>query len=467
MLFNSLEFLLLFLPIVLSISLLLRGSRLTFWIALASCIFYAFAGHVWFLIPMFVSATLDFWAGNKIHSSTSRSSKKFYLWLSVFCSFGLLAYFKYSGMILDSIHILLIQLGLSQHHDVLLPAFRVILPAGISFYTFQTISYVIDIYRGDGHPEKKYLTYFSFVSFFPHLVAGPLTRHNQLIPQIRNIAENGFKPLWRAGLFLFITGLAKKVLIADRIAYWIDPLIQNIGDSGAFEAWVALLGYSFQIYFDFSGYSDMAIGLGRLFQIELPMNFNSPYKAISPSDFWRRWHITLSQWLRDYLYISLGGNQCSPGRQKFNLMITMLLGGLWHGASWTFLCWGAYHGLLLFIYHQYKVIWDRQTKFRQTALTFFFITLGWVFFRSLTFEVASLWFRSLFFMNGLYSSHTWVPPYLLILIILGAFMCTKFKNSMEIEWENLTIPRCVILGTVGALCILLMNYSSKFLYFQF
>lgn len=467
MLFNSLEFLLLFLPIVLGIALLLKGNRLTFWIVTMSSVFYAFAGHIWFLIPMFVSATMDFWTGKRIESSKSSSAKKFYLWLSIFCNLGLLAYFKYSGLILDSIHSIMVLFYLSHQQDVLLPALRVILPAGISFYTFQTISYVIDIYRGEGHAEKKYLTYFSFVSFFPHLVAGPLTRHNQLIPQIQKIASHGIHPLWRAGCFLFIAGLAKKVLIADRIAFWIDPIIQNIGEAGAFEAWIALLGYSFQIYFDFSGYSDMAIGLGRLFQIELPINFNSPYKAISPSDFWRRWHITLSLWLRDYLYISLGGNQCSKERRKLNLMITMLLGGLWHGASWTFLCWGAYHGLLLLIYHQYKDFWDRQSRIVQAFSTFILVTFGWVFFRAYTFEVASLWFRSLFFMNGLFSSTTWVNPYLLLVVATAAIISSKLKNTSEIEWEGFSIRRCALLGAVGALCILLMNYSSKFLYFQF
>lgn len=467
MLFNSLEFLLLFLPIVLTIALILRGSKLTLWIVLTSSIFYAFAGHVWFLIPMFISATLDFWAGKKIYTSTSLKTKKIYLWLSIICNLGLLAYFKYSGLLLDTVHSILVHYDMSHQEDVLLPALRVILPAGISFYTFQTISYIIDIYRGHGKPEKEYFTYFSFVSFFPHLVAGPLTRHNQLIPQIRIIAENGIRPLWRAGFFLFFAGLAKKVLIADRIAYWIDPIIQNIGSTGAFEAWIALLGYSFQIYFDFSGYSDMAIGLGRLFQIELPINFNSPYKAVSPSDFWRRWHMTLSQWLRDYLYISLGGNQCSKDRQKLNLMITMLLGGLWHGASWTFLCWGGYHGLLLLLYHQYKDFWDHQSSRVQLSTTFVLITLGWVFFRSNTFEVCGMWFRSLLFMNGLHSTDTWVNPYLLSLVILAGIISLKFKNTSEIEWNALSIRRCALLGAVGALCILLMNYSSKFLYFQF
>ncbi|MEZ4820506.1 MAG: MBOAT family O-acyltransferase [Bdellovibrionota bacterium] len=209
--------------------------------------------------------------------------------------------------------------------------------------------------------KRDILRIFHLFHFFPiWLLAHSHAITN--IPQIKVIAEKGIRPRWRAGIFLFVIGLNQKVLIADRIGNMIDPIIDNMAVMGSLESWFAMFGYGMQIYFDFSGYSDMAIGLGRLMRIELPQNFDSPYKAISPSDFWKRWHITLSKWLKDYLYIPLGGNRCSPQRQKLNLMLTMMLGGLWHGASWNFLVWGIYHGLLLLIYHLYKDKWDKLPK---------------------------------------------------------------------------------------------------------
>lgn len=467
MLFNSLEFLLIFLPIVLLVGLRLKNKPLVFWIAFVSSIFYIFAGHVWFLLPMFVTSTLDFWIGEKIQNARSQKEKKIYLYLSLCGSLGLLAYFKYFGLIVDSIQSIMLMAGLSVDKKVWLSGARVMLPAGISFYTFQTLSYVIDIYRGTAKSEKNYITYLSFVSFFPHLVAGPLTRHNQLIPQIKKIAEFGISPRWRSGIFLFVFGLAKKVLVADRIGNEIDPLINIIESLGAVDAWFALIGYACQIYFDFSGYSDMAVGLGRLMQIELPVNFFSPYKAISPSDFWKRWHISLSLWLRDYLYISLGGNKCSASRQKFNLMLTMLLGGLWHGASWNFVFWGVYHGMLLLVYHQFKNQWDTMNVRIQQLVTFFSVGLGWVFFRASNLETSIQWFQSLFFFNGLIGQVTLLSPFLILIVILGVVICMFFRNTNEKNFNEFSNFSVVLIGILGTACLLLMNYSSRFLYFQF
>jgi len=466
-LFNSLEFLFIFLPIVLLVGLRLKGQPLVFWVAFVSSVFYVFAGHVWFLLPMFMTSTLDFWLGDKIQNAKTPRSRKIYLVISLCGSLGLLAYFKYFGLIVDSIQDFSVFLGMTNETTTWLPHMRVILPAGISFYTFQTLSYVIDIYRGHARAERNFTTYISFVSFFPHLVAGPLTRHNQLIPQIRHIAQFGISPLWRAGLFLFFIGLAKKVLIADRIANEIDPMISIMDTLGAFDAWTALLGYACQIYFDFSGYTDMAIGLGRLMQIELPVNFLSPYKAISPSDFWKRWHISLSQWLRDYLYISLGGNQCSAARQRMNLMITMLLGGLWHGASWNFVLWGAYHGLLLLIYHQFKQRWDAMNVKLQHMVTFLCIVLGWVFFRSANFQASIQWFESLFFIHGFFGDMVLTTPFLIFMLLGALGICFLFRNTHETDFEKWPNISVALLGAMVGICILLINYSSKFLYFQF
>ena len=264
---------------------------------------------------MLFTTTLDYFLAIKLEKTTTKAKRKAILLISLCGNLGLLFMFKYAGLF--GFHTLL-SLGL---------------PAGISFYTFQTLSYMIDVYRKDCPAERSFWKFACFVSFFPHLVAGPLTRHDQLIPQLDKIEEQGIGPQWEAGIFIFAIGLSKKVLIADRVGSLIDPLLVNIPQLTFLSGWLTVVGYAMQIYFDFSGYSDMAIGLGRLFGIELPQNFNSPYKALNPSDFWRRWHMTLSRWLKDYLYIPLGGNRCSPARTNLNLLITMGLGGFWHGAS--------------------------------------------------------------------------------------------------------------------------------------
>ncbi|MGH7345582.1 MAG: MBOAT family O-acyltransferase, partial [Candidatus Rokuibacteriota bacterium] len=302
MLFSSLEFLVLFMPAVLVVALRLRGQSLLRWIALTSVVFYAFAGHWWFILPMLLTTTVDYAVAILIERETKPRARAWLLGVSLVGNLGMLAYFKYSGLVTGTVAQGLAWLGLGGA-AASVRWFEVVLPAGISFYTFQTLSYIIDVWRGHTPAVRNFAQFAGFVGFFPHLVAGPLTRHHQLIPPLARIAETGIDPRWRAGILLFSVGLAKKVLIADRLGNLVDPLVAGPLELDASRAWLALLGYAFQIYFDFSGYSDMAIGLGRLFGIELPQNFNSPYKARSPSDFWRRWHMTLSFWLRDYLYI--------------------------------------------------------------------------------------------------------------------------------------------------------------------
>jgi len=458
-LFNSLEFLILFLPAVYGIARVLRGNPLLFWLSLASFAFYAFAGHAWFLVPMAITTTLDYYIGRRLAVTKHRRA---YLAISLVGNLGLLCYFKYSPLIARTID----QLGLSAHVG---GALHVVLPAGISFYTFQTLAYVIDIYRGGSQPERNFFKYVAFVAFFPHLVAGPLTRHDQLLPQLGVIARGGITPRLREGVYLFAIGLCKKVLIADRIANVIDPMIALLSKQGAAGAWLALVGYSLQIYFDFSGYSDMAIGLGRLFGIELPRNFNSPYQASSPSDFWRRWHITLSQWLRDYLYISLGGNRISPLRTKINLMATMVLGGLWHGANWTFALWGAYHGLLLVGYHRCQRGWDRLPLRVQQVATYLLVCIGWVFFRASSVHQMHVWFARLVGMRGLFGDHVLgqdVFP-LAGLIAIALAVAMSLRNALELDLANLRRPAVAGLAVASVFAVLFMNYSSKFLYFQF
>jgi alginate O-acetyltransferase complex protein AlgI len=462
MLFNSLEFLVLFMPVTLLIALRLRGQPLLRWISLASLIFYAFAGHWWFILPMFATIIIDYEAALVLQHARNMLVRRAALGTSLAGNLGLLAYFKYGGLFARTAVELL---GAGSGTAQTARWFDVILPAGISFYTFQTLSYVIDVWRGVAPAERNFARFLGFVSFFPHLVAGPLTRHHQLIPQLARVADSGIDPRWREGVLIFCVGLTKKVLVADRLGNMIDPLLTQTGELDAVHAWLALLGYALQIYFDFSAYSDMAIGLGRLFGIELPQNFASPYKAVSPADFWRRWHMTLSFWLRDYLYITLGGNRCSPGRQRFNLMTTMVLGGLWHGANWTFAAWGAWHGLLLVAHHTFRA-WSRPlSTTAQRNVTFLGVTVGWVFFRSQSFGQALEWFGGLAGLHGVALSAPDVR--LLILVIVSFIIVRRCPNSLEIRFDQIRPLPQVALAGATAVSLLLMNYSSKFLYFQF
>jgi alginate O-acetyltransferase complex protein AlgI len=462
-LFTSLEFLVLFLPVVLVVALRLRGQPLLRWITATSVVFYAFAGHWWFIVPMLVTTTVDYLVALGLARQTAARRRGWLLGVSLAGNLGMLAYFKYSGLLVHTAERAAEAMGLGQAS---LGWFEVVLPAGISFYTFQTLSYIIDVWRGDAPAERNFIRFAAFVSFFPHLVAGPLTRHHQLIPQLARIAERGIAARWQEGTFLFCVGLSKKVLIADRLGNLVDPLLAPMATLDLVHAWLALLGYAFQIYFDFSGYSDMAIGLGRLFGIELPQNFNSPYKAVSPRDFWRRWHMTLSFWLRDYLYISLGGNRCRPARRRFNIMATMVLGGLWHGASWTFAAWGAWHGLLL-LAHGELPWWERLGVTARRNLTFLFVTLGWVFFRAADFGRAAAWFAALAGAHGVGPAWTLDTGALLALVVVCFTIVRVCPNSLELPLGYLrALPQAgLAVATVAAL--LLMNYGSRFLYFQF
>jgi alginate O-acetyltransferase complex protein AlgI len=465
MLFNSLEFLLLFMPVTLAVAMRLRRTALLSWITLASFVFYAFAGHVWFLVPMAITMLLDFWVGRRLPDAGG-AKRKALLLLSLSGNLGLLAYFKYSALLVRTAREASLLFGIHGLPPQWESGLRVVLPAGISFYTFQTLSYVLDIYRGHAKPEKSFWAYTAFVAFFPHLVAGPLTRHSQLIPQLVEAAERRIRPQWWSAISLFSVGLCKKVLVADRIAQLSDPMIDHIRDAGMLGAWLAVLGYAMQIYFDFSGYSDMAIGLGRLFNVELPQNFDSPYKARNPSDFWRRWHITLSQWLRDYLYISLGGNRKGHTRTQINLMITMALGGLWHGANWTFMAWGVFHGLLLVVYHRAQKQWDAMPVVAQRALMFVLVLVGWVFFRAPSITSAGQWLARMAGAHGLGLHQANLAP-LAAFGLACVIICNAFDNAYERDMGRLPRPAMAALGLATAAAIVMMNYSSKFLYFQF
>lgn len=353
------------------------------WLTAASAFFYM-SWSPWFILLIVVSTSVDYFVALRLPQVESSRARKWLVALSVSVNLGILAYFKYVAFILDTTRELTHWLG----WDVPIPMAKAFLPLGISFYTFEAISYVVDVYRGRTPPVRNPLNYALYILFFPHLVAGPIVRPYEFLPQIDRPKRFDWAR-FQAGAQLFMLGLFKKSVIADNLALAVDPVFAEPGKFGSGALWLAVLGYAVQIYCDFSGYTDMALGLAHTLGFKLPNNFNAPYLATSPSDFWKRWHISLSRWLRDYLYIPLGGNRKGPTRTMVNLFITMLLGGLWHGANWTFVAWGAYHGALLAIQRLLPKALERPA-FRPLGMfvTFLAVCAGWVLFRAQTFADA-------------------------------------------------------------------------------
>jgi alginate O-acetyltransferase complex protein AlgI len=415
MLFSSYTFLLQFLPaVVLAFAAARRHSPRAGILVLAgaSLIFYA-AWRPVYLLLLIVSVAANFSLGLLMEDPLHRRSVGM---LGVALNLALLCYFKYTNFIFDSISMLT---------GTPLPFLNIVLPLGISFFTFQQIAYLVDVMRG-AKVERDVVSYTLFVSFFPHLIAGPLVHHAEMIPQFKRGRTSRSAVLAARGLAIFAAGLFKKVVIADNLAQFVSPVFAHVDAGGGVTtpwAWLATLAYTLQIYFDFSGYSDMAIGLALLFGIRLPVNFRSPYQAKSIIEFWRRWHITLSRFLRDYLYIPLGGNRLGEQRRYFNLMVTMLLGGLWHGAGWNFLIWGGLHGLYLCINHLWQALRGPGAKvttgfatLSSWTITFIAVVVAWVFFRARTAAGAWQMLGSLFGFEA--GSSAYVSPGILRLMDL-------------------------------------------------
>ncbi|PLY40761.1 membrane-bound O-acyltransferase family protein [Janthinobacterium sp. ROICE36] len=397
MLFNSFAFLFGYLPIVLAGYFLLDrwGSSANWrqapavWLALASLFFYAW-WDVRYLPLLLASICLNYGAGRLIGASAGAARKRTLL-AALALNLGLLAYYKYANFFIDSVNAIASGAGAA---SLPLSGLAIILPIGISFFTFTQIAFLVDCYRGEVR-EYRFIHYLLFVSYFPHLIAGPVLHHRDMMPQFADPANAHPRAAnFAIGLSIFTIGLAKKVLIADNLS----PLAMPVFAAGAtptlIEAWIGVLAYTFQLYFDFSGYSDLAIGLSRLFGVKLPLNFNSPYKAANIADFWRRWHMTLSRFLRDYLYIPLGGSRHGEAMRYRNLMLTMLLGGLWHGAGWTFVIWGGLHGLYLVLQQAWQRFFGAARArwwpgWWSTFLTFLAVMLAWIFFRAP--DVATAW----------------------------------------------------------------------------
>ncbi len=463
MLFNSYAFLGVFLPVVLAGFHVLphQAWRLAFIVA-ASYVFYAYDA-LWFPALMAASTTISFVAGRLLVLERDPRRRKLILAVGIAGTLALLAYFKYAQFVAGNASSFVTTItgrGLPS-----LKGFTegIALPVGISFYTFEAISYLVDVHRGDIEAERNPLKYAFFISFFPHLIAGPIVRYGKLEPQLRRFHR--FDPdLFVSGLLLFSLGLAKKVLIADQIAAKTDPLLALPGQLGLLGSWGAMLGYAFQIYFDFSGYSDMALGLARMLGITLPWNFDRPYRARSPREFWRRWHVTLSSWLRDYLYIPLGGNRKGSARRDANLLATMALGGLWHGASFSFLVWGLWHGALLAGQRHAAKLGVRLPAAVATACTFVLVTVGWVFFRM---RSAGSIRDVLEGMAGVHGIGALPSTTLVGLIALASVLMWGVAEEWRWRLGAWTVPRVVLVGALAGLAIVFLNSTQRFIYFRF
>jgi len=461
--FASAIFLYWFLPIFLAAYYVLPKAWRSAWITIASFVFYGW----WrpdFVLLMVFSTALDYTCGLRLQSAQSRGERgKFWVVLSCVVNLGLLGYFKYANFGVDTLDAALTALGHSK-----ISWTSVVLPVGISFYTFQTMSYTIDVYRKVAPPARNVVEFASFVSLFPQLVAGPIVRYNTVAEQLVERTHTLSK-FWR-GVLYFQSGLAKKVLIADLLAPVADEAFRASG-LGALDSWTGTLAYTFQIYFDFSGYSDMAIGLGLMIGFAFPINFDQPYHSRSITEFWRRWHISLSTFLRDYLYIPLGGNRLGPVRTYVNLAATMLLGGLWHGAAWNFIAWGAYQGFWLIVERlSGKTSFYAWTpRFVQLAVTFVIAMFGWVLFRATSMSGALEHAAAMLGLGGGEAARTLVvQPFQWGVIAIAALVVWSFPTTQERVFHS-KLSWVLALQPIFLLALVQLHYENDvpFLYFQF
>lgn len=466
MLFNSHIFLFLFLPAVLLLRWMPGVStqfRLTALVA-SSYLFYGWWD--WRFTGLLALSTLvDYEIGNRIASTDIHSRRVKWLIASLVTNLGLLGYFKYMGFLTASINAVLQWARVGGT----LPVPDILLPVGISFYTFQTLSYSIDIFRRAAQPTVSRLHFAAYVSLFPQLIAGPIVRYREFDEQLRSIKT---RPEWSQialGIYFFTAGMAQKILLADSIAARIQEPLAAYHTLGLIGSWFCMLGYACQLYFDFAGYSNMAVGLGHLLGFQFPKNFDSPYRASSISDFWRRWHITLSSWLRDYLFIPLGGSRNGALLTARNLMVVMFLGGLWHGAGWTFVLWGVYHGLLLAIGGIVHHISDWRTpKLLAVPTTFLLVLVGWVLFRSTDLEMASSLLLAMSGQNGIearfFAACGGVTSVAILTALLSLVWFAPNLWDIKPRWNMAT---AVVMSGLMLVCILRIGIPSPFLYFQF
>lgn len=471
MVFSSYIFVFCFLPLALSGYYLLPGARAphgkrNFFLLCISYVFYGWS-NPWFILLMFTATAINYACGKVIATSTSETTRKTSLVVSIVASLSMLGFFKYFMFLQHNVSLMLGWFGSGPVHWL-----DIVLPIGISFFVFQGLTYTIDLYRRESPPARNFFDFACFVSLFPHLVAGPILRYNTIENQFRERAHTLEK--FASGVVLFILGFAKKILLANTVGQAASAVFAAESPY-AVDAWFGAAAYAFQIYFDFSAYSDMAVGLGRMFGFEIMKNFNAPYLSDSITDFWRRWHISLSTFLRDYLYIPLGGNKKGPGRTYANLAVVMLLGGLWHGANWTFVVWGAYHGALL-AFERWRgkhSVYDRFPRPFRIAITFTLVLFSWVLFRAENIEAAFRFFGAMFGLaepspGAVLLAGEIYTQGRLVLMILCAFLAVQplqaYDWARQVTWAKVAI----VIPLFGlALATMFVQAFNPFLYFQF
>jgi alginate O-acetyltransferase complex protein AlgI len=477
MVFSSLVFLYIFLPFVLlGLSVCKKIPYQNTFLFLASLLFYSWGG-VRYTFILLISILLNWVFGLGI--AKYKGHKKLFLTASVLVNLSILVFYKYTNFFIDNVNVLMSCFRLNS-----IIVTEIVLPIGISFYTFQGISYVIDVYRETVSPQKNFLKLGTYISLFPQLIAGPIIRYKELESQLSERAfslDNLYE-----GLKLFIIGLARKVLIANQLAIVADAIFSRAPETlGLLPAWLGIICYTLQIYYDFAGYSDMAIGLGRMFGFSFPENFNFPYIAKSIKEFWRRWHMTLSAWFKDYLYIPLGGNRCSKYRLYFNLYVVFFCTGFWHGASWNFIVWGLWHGTFLVIERIGLGNWlERRTVIFQHVYALLVVMIGWVFFRAENLDYAVEYLKSMFWIRKAEIPNFFLLEYATIynsVILCIAIVCatpivasinTKIKEKSLKNSCTCSIRYSVIAIFVLIVMILATNYLinggyNPFIYFRF
>jgi len=455
--------------------------RARVWLLLAASFYFYASWNHWLAVIICISTFLDYWIARGMEASTAPRLRQWLLGVSLVANLGLLVYFKYANFFLHSLEKALHAAGASAS----LPVLSVMLPIGISFYTFEAINYTIDVYCRRVPAERSLLNFMVFILFFPHLVAGPIVRARDFLPQVRRRKHWDWVRL-QLGAQYFLMGLVKKLAIADRMAMFADPVFADPSLYSRQAVWLAVLAYALQIYCDFSGYTDMALGAAHMLGYKLALNFNMPYLATNVAEFWHRWHVSLSSWLRDYLFIPLGGSRgsdcprCRRWLTNRNLLITMTLGGLWHGASWTFVAWGILHGLYLIIHRTFREFCERHPRFSgllqsppgtlvRMGMTFLCVCLGWILFRSTTFAVACTVLKQMVWRHGGLAAP--LHPGSLWFTVSAVVLCHVVGRRGLWQKVALRLPTPMVgfgYAAVLALALVLAPSSGKaFIYFQF
>ena len=474
MVFSSVFFLIYFLPAFLAIYFITPAKFKNAILLISSIAFYMW-GAPKFIFAILATTTVDFYFVALLDRSKTESRRKLFLVLSLMLNVGMLFYFKYCNFFIENFNHILNVAGVKEVHWV-----KIFLPIGISFYTFESLTYVIDVYRKVHKPLRNFFQYQLYIILFPKLIAGPIIRYHEISDQIPDRSARDTIDNKLTGFYRFILGLSKKVIIANTMAALADKVFtSDLYHLNTPMAWMGMLAYAFQIYFDFSGYSDMAIGIGKMLGFKFPENFDNPYTSGSITEFWRRWHMTLGSWMKNYLYIPLGGNKVSARRLYINLWVVFVISGFWHGASWTFIFWGVYHGVLLVLERLFLLrLYRKLPKFIPVIVTFLLVCIGWVFFRADHFKDAYHILRSLtsfnFEINYIFINNFTVFV-MVLAAILSFFTLTKIGKGIQDRIYYFNEKGLHYLpATIGSICLFYFCLAAisagtfnPFIYFRF